>query len=80
MPISPCGKFLCCEWDFSHSARKGRASIKKETHQLRAFNVRQRQRLVRILLGVLRRPALASCHLLFVTGRIQPGALTGVED
>lgn len=42
MPVSPCGEFLCREWDFSHSARKGRASIKKETHQLRAFNVRQR--------------------------------------
>lgn len=80
MPVSPCGKLLRREWDFSHSARKGRASIKKETHQLRAFHVRQWQRLVGILLGVFCRPAFSACHLLFVTGRIEPGALTGVED
>lgn len=80
MPVSPCGKFLCCERDFSHSPRKGWASIKKETHQLRAFHVRQWQRLVRVFLSVFRCPAFSACHLLFVTGRIEPCALTGVED
>lgn len=40
MPVSPCGEFLRCEWDFSHCPVLCRASIKKETNQLRAFHVR----------------------------------------